>query len=62
MTEHNTTAPEEMKKALEAYNTIREYCRKQDDLYCENCLFSDEADMCILTGDIPENWQELDLD
>ena len=62
MTEHNTTAPDEMRKALEAYNTIREYCRTQKD--CSNCLFSDESDYCILTSDDadPENWQELDLD
>ncbi|MBD5524021.1 MAG: hypothetical protein HDR04_06310 [Lachnospiraceae bacterium] len=51
---------DEMRKALEAYNTIREYCQNQK---CINCLFSDESDLCFLfTGDVPENWQELDLD
>lgn len=52
---------DEMRKALEAYNTIREYCREQDN--CENCFFADETDCCILTSDDsdPEKWQELDL-
>lgn len=53
---------DEMRKALEAYNTIKEYCRKQNA--CSKCLFSEESHYCILTRDDtdPENWQELDLD
>ena len=61
MTEHNTTAPDEMKKALQAYNTIREYCQNQK---CSNCLFADTSDLCLLycRDGVPESWQELDLD
>ena len=61
MNEHNTTAPEEMQKVLEAYNTIREYCQSQK---CSNCLFSGENDLCLLfcRDGVPESWQELDLD
>ena len=52
---------DEMRKALEAYNTIKEYCQAEK---CSNCLFSDEFDRCILfcRDGIPESWQELDLD
>lgn len=60
MIENNTTAPDEMKKVLEAYNTIREYCLNKCN--CDNCPFPDEADMCNIGSDIPENWPKLDLD
>ncbi|MBD5449031.1 MAG: hypothetical protein HDR28_02495 [Lachnospiraceae bacterium] len=52
---------DEMRKVLEAYNTVREYCRTQNN--CEKCILSDESDICLLyTGDVPKNWQEFDLD
>lgn len=62
----------DMRIALEAYDTIREYCRTQKDREggCRTCLLSSGEDNeeyqwsdCIMENqDIPKDWQELDLD
>ncbi len=62
----------DMRIALEAYNTLRNYCCAQKDREggCRTCLLSSVEDNeeyqwsdCIMENqDIPKNWQELDLD
>lgn len=62
----------DMRTALQAYNTLRDYCRAQKDRVkgCKTCLLSSGEDNeeyqwsdCIMENqDIPKDWQELDLD
>ncbi len=62
----------DMRTALQAYNTLRNYCCAQKDREggCRTCLLSSVEDNeeyqwsdCIMENqDIPKNWQELDLD
>ncbi len=62
----------DMRTALQAYNTLRDYCRKQKDREegCKTCLLSTGEDNeehqwsdCIMENqDIPKDWIKLDLD
>lgn len=62
----------DMRTALQAYNTLRDYCQtqKERERGCETCLLSSGEDNeayqwsdCIMENqDIPKDWQELDLD
>lgn len=61
---HGSSGGADARIALEAYNTLMEYCKAQGN--CENCLMAGEdtgtVDCIMKLQDYPKRWQQLDLD
>ena len=61
---HGSSGEADARIALEAYNTLMEYCSTQRD--CKNCLMAGEdietVDCIMKLQDYPKHWQKLDLD
>lgn len=61
---HGSSGEADARIALEAYNTLMEYCKTQEN--CENCLMAGEdvesVDCIMKLQDYPKRWQQLNLD